>query len=193
MSKQKIILIAALVVIIVVVGIILIVPKGEEGVPEGEESEGTPAAGPGKLPGEEPGPVAEPGEEPIEGEEPGEEALPAEPEWQRPEEPMSSPPLEIAEIPEETIELGVTAQGFSPSSFEIEKGKEVTLSVTSRDQWTHVFKFKDPSLAEVAIGLAPGETRAITFYTPSEKGEYEFFCDVPGHEGRGEKGVMIVK
>ena len=183
MSKQKIILIAVAIVVIVVVGIVLSIPKGEEGIPEGEEGEETPAAGPGKLPGEEPGPVAEPGEE----------ALLAEPEWQRPEEPMSSPPLETGEIPEQAIELGITAQGFSPSSFEIKKGEKITLSVTSRDQWTHVFKFKDPSLAEVAIGLAPGETRVITFYAPSEKGEYEFFCDVPGHEGRGEKGVMIVK
>lgn len=106
---------------------------------------------------------------------------------------MSSPPLEEKEVPKEAVELGVTAQGFSPTSLEVGKGKDVTLSVSSKDQWTHVFKFKDPLLAEVAVGIAPGETRAITFFAPSEKGEYEFFCDVPGHEGRGEKGVMIVK
>lgn len=192
MSKQKIILIAVAIIVIVVVGIVLSIPKGEKGVEKGEGEE-TPAAGPGKLPGGEPGPVAEPGEEPIKGEEPG-EALPVGPEWQRPEEPMSSPPLEEEEIPKKAVKLVVTAQGFSPDRFEVKKGEEVTLSVTSGDQWTHVFKFKDPSLAAtVAVGVAPGETRAITFFAPSEKGEYEFFCDVPGHEGRGEKGVMIVK
>jgi uncharacterized cupredoxin-like copper-binding protein len=36
------------------------------------------------------------------------------------------------------------------------------------------------------------ETRAITFQAP-EPGEYEFYCDVPGHEARGEVGTMIVE
>lgn len=113
--------------------------------------------------------------------------------WQNPEEPESSLPLEEKGIPEEAVKMGVTAQGFSPSSFEVRKGEKIFLAVTSQDEWTHVLKFKDESLVEVAVGVASGETRAITFYAPSESGEYEFFCDVPGHEDRGEKGKMIVK
>lgn len=113
--------------------------------------------------------------------------------WQNPEKPESSLPLEEKGIPEEAVKMGVTAQGFSPSSFEVRKGEKIFLAVTSQDEWTHVFKFKDESLVKVAVGVAPGETRAITFYAPSESGEYEFFCDVPGHEARGEKGKMIVK
>lgn len=113
--------------------------------------------------------------------------------WENPEKPMQSWPLEKSEIPKEAIKIGVTAEGFSLSSFEVKKGEEVVLSVTSRDEWIHIFKFKDSSLAEIAMGLAPGETRAITFYAPSEPGEYPFLCDMPVHEKRGEKGVMIVK
>ena len=33
------------------------------------------------------------------------------------------------------------------------------------------------SLAEVAVGVGFGEVKAITFYAPSESGEYEFYCD----------------
>jgi uncharacterized cupredoxin-like copper-binding protein len=66
------------------------------------------------------------------------------------------------------------------------------MSVSSSDDSTHIFKFKDDALKAVAVGIAPGETRAITFQTPGP-GEYEFYCDVPGHEGRGEAGIMIVE
>lgn len=113
--------------------------------------------------------------------------------WQNPEKPESSLPMEEKDIPEQAVRIDVTAQGFSPSSFEVEKGEKVVLAVTSQDKWDHVFKFKDESLAEVAVGVGFDEVKAITFYAPSEPGEYEFYCDVPGHESRGEKGKIIVK
>ena len=113
--------------------------------------------------------------------------------WENPEKPEQSWPLQEDQIPEEAIRIGVTAQGFSPSNFEVKKGEEIVLSVTSQDRWSHIFKFKDLSLDKVAVAVASGEIRAITFYAPSEPGEYPFFCDIPGHENRGEKGVMVVK
>ena len=85
-----------------------------------------------------------------------------------------------------------SAEGFKPSTFEVKAGQLVTMSLTSVDKMTHVLLFDDPSLAAVAIGVGPDETRAITFNAP-KAGEYAFHCDVPGHAARGEKGVMIVK
>ena len=168
MSKQKIILF--LVIIVVLVGIVFLAIldfwKPAEPGPAGE-----------KVP-----------------EEAGGGFLPIEPvDWENPDKPMSSAPLKEAEIPEQAIKIGISAEGFKPSTFEIKKGETIVLVVTSQDEWTHIFKFEDENLAEVAVGVGPGETRAITFYAPSEIGEYDFFCDVPGHEGRGEKGKMIVK
>lgn len=166
-SKQKIFAFIAAIVIIIIGGVILIIQK------EKKEEEAP----------EEPIPIEE-----LSG------ILPLEPiDWENPEKPMQSWPLEEIEIPEEAIKIGVTAEGFSPSSFEVKKGKEIVLAVTSQDRWVHIFKFKDSSLDRVAVGVMPDETRAITFYAPSEPGEYPFFCDVPGHEYHGEKGVMIVK
>ena len=112
--------------------------------------------------------------------------------WQDPKNPESSLPLEEKDIPKETIRIRVSSYGFSPNSFRVKKGEQIFLSVTSEDDQTHIFKFKDPSLSDVAIGVSSKETRAITFYAPSKSGEYEYFCDVPGHEARGEKGKMIV-
>jgi len=108
-----------------------------------------------------------------------------------PDAPKQSRSLSDAEVPETAIQLTVSASGFSPNEFDVKSGDVVTLSVTSADR-THVFKFDDASLQGVAIGVAGNETRAITFKAPV-KGDYTFYCDVPGHRGRGETGVMHVK
>ncbi len=113
--------------------------------------------------------------------------------WKSAANPSQSSPLEQSEVPKEAIEISITEKGITPASFEVKAGKEATLSVSSADQWTHIFKFKDKVLEEVAVGVGPKETRAITFLAPKEKGEYEYYCDVPGHIERGEKGKMIVK
>lgn len=110
-----------------------------------------------------------------------------------PDAPQQTPPMPKAELPSSAIKLDVLATGFSPSSFEVKAGAPTTLSVTSADDSTHVFMFDDNALQAVAIGVGPGETRAITFNAPATSGEYTFRCDVPGHSMRGEVGKMIVK
>ncbi|MBI1888421.1 MAG: cupredoxin domain-containing protein [Candidatus Spechtbacteria bacterium] len=117
--------------------------------------------------------------------------LPAD--WTNPEAPAQSLPLEEKDVPNGAIKLQVTAQGFSPNTFTVKAGEKVTLAAKSADQWVHTFVFDDPKLTDVSLGLASGETRGITFFAPKKKGEYKFFCNVPGHRGRGEEGVMIVK
>jgi len=108
-----------------------------------------------------------------------------------PDAPKQSRSLDEGEIPSEAVQLTVTAAGFIPNEFTVNTGQVVTLSLTSGDK-THVFKFDDAGLQAVAIGVAGNETRAITFNAPVA-GDYTFYCDVPGHRGRGETGVMHVK
>lgn len=113
-----------------------------------------------------------------------------------PEAPQQSAPITpetLKELPKEAIKLTVSPSGFKPADFSVDAGSVVTLSVTSDEAQTHVFKFEDPSLSAVAVGIGPSETRAITFNAPEKKGDYIFFCDVPGHRGRGETGKMTVK
>ena len=108
-----------------------------------------------------------------------------------PKAPKQSRALKDGEVPESAVQLNVSSSGFDPNEFTVNANSPVTLSVTSTDR-THVFKFDDAELKGVAIGIAGGETRAITFQAPLS-GDYSFFCDVPGHRGRGETGVMHVK
>jgi len=180
MKKENITWAIIIAIIIIGVGGYLVLNPAPE-TPTG------PASGPG---GEEP--AGEPGE-PMG---PGGEEGPVEPEvpqWQDPVEPESSAPMELGDVPVEALKITMTAEGISPSTFEVKKGAKVMISVTSGDKWTHVFKFRDESLAEAAVGVAPNETRVITFYAPSSSGEYEYYCDLPGHASRGEVGTMIVK
>lgn len=110
-----------------------------------------------------------------------------------PEAPQQTAPISKAQLPNTALKMDLSAAGFSPSSVSAKAGAPVTLSITSADSLTHVFMFNDASLAAVAIGVGPGETRAITFNAPEKAGEYTFRCDVPGHSGRGEVGKLIVK
>ena len=110
-----------------------------------------------------------------------------------PDAPKQTPPVAVTELPSSVLKLAVSAAGWNPKEISAKAGSAVTIAITSDDDYTHVFMFDDPSLAAVAVGVSPRETRAITFNAPSEKGEYTFHCDVPGHAGRGETGKMIVK
>jgi plastocyanin len=109
-----------------------------------------------------------------------------------PQAPQQSNPVPIKDLPPSTIKLTVTASGFSPSSFTVKAGAAVTVSVASGDDQTHVFMMDDPALSALAVGVGPGENRAITFNAP-KPGTYNFHCDVPGHAGRGETGKIIVE
>lgn len=97
------------------------------------------------------------------------------------------------ELPDSVIKLAISANGWDPAEFSVKAGAPVTIAITSADNFTHVFMFDDKALSAVAVGVSPRETRAITFNSPTEVGEYAFHCDVPGHTSRGEVGKMIVK
>lgn len=109
-----------------------------------------------------------------------------------PENPQQSSPVTESDIPSGTVRISIGSFTFTPSRFTVRAGSVVELAIASEDR-THVFKFNDPSLANVAVGVGPLETRLITFYAPSTPGEYGFYCDVPGHRVGGETGVMVVQ
>lgn len=44
---------------------------------------------------------------------------------------------------------------------------------------------------DLHVSVQPGKTGRLEF-TPTEKGQYEFFCTVPGHKDAGMKGTLAV-
>ncbi|MFA5871007.1 MAG: cupredoxin domain-containing protein [Candidatus Paceibacterota bacterium] len=111
-----------------------------------------------------------------------------------PEAPQESLPItDKSSISQDKIDIKVSSEGISPKEFRVKANAVTNLLVSSGDQFTHLFKFQDPSLSAIAVGIGPGDpTRLITFNAPL-KGEYQYLCDVPGHAGRGESGKMIVE
>jgi plastocyanin len=64
---------------------------------------------------------------------------------------------------------------------------EVTLLEEGNQQHTFVIRNVDGKLA-----VTPSEKSASGVFD-LKPGEYEFYCDIPGHEGQGMKGTLVVK
>ncbi len=110
-----------------------------------------------------------------------------------PPAPLVSDPLNMEDLSQEVARIELSEGNISPDKLEVSVGEALTLAISATDASRHVFRFEDPSLAAINVSLQPGETRAITFNAPSEPGEYAFFCDIPGHAARGERGIMLVQ
>ncbi|MFZ4648215.1 MAG: cupredoxin domain-containing protein [Patescibacteria group bacterium] len=110
-----------------------------------------------------------------------------------PEAPRQTLPVDAKNLSKDVIQIGASTSGFSPKTFTVAAGKSLTISLSSVDGYSHVMVFDDVSLQSVAMGVAPSETRAISFNAPTKAGTYAFSCTVPGHKSRGEVGAMIVK
>jgi len=102
-----------------------------------------------------------------------------------PEAPKQTAALSEDQLPQSVIKLKASAAGWDPKVFTVKSGAPITLGITSLDA-THIFKFSDPALSAVAVGLSAGETRAITFNAPETVGEYSFYCDVPATRDAGK-------
>ncbi len=57
--------------------------------------------------------------------------------------------------------------------------------------------FIDPDTREEVLAvtgmLGPGEVSKVTFFAPTEPGEYPYVCTFPGHLAAGMKGIMSVQ
>ncbi len=111
-----------------------------------------------------------------------------------PNTPQAPKPVLVdkAQLTKQVIKLEVGGGKITPNTFTVPTGAPVSLAVSSSDSQVHVFIFTNSAVGAIAMGVGPGETKAITFNAPAA-GEYVFRCDVPGHSASGEVGKMIVK
>lgn len=100
--------------------------------------------------------------------------------------------IDKKDLPKEVLNLEIGNGKITPSSFSVKSGDLISLAVTSVDDQTHVFIFTDQAVGAIAMGISPGQTKAINFNAPAP-GEYSFDCEIPIHKDAGEVGKMIVK
>jgi uncharacterized cupredoxin-like copper-binding protein len=106
-----------------------------------------------------------------------------------------------------TLNVTTTDKGYDSPTYTVPAGVEVTLNMTNNGVLEHEFailklgehvtppfgpKDEDKILWELD-GVAAGTTKSDTFTAPTEPGEYDVICGVPGHIELGMTATLIVK
>lgn len=118
-------------------------------------------------------------------------------------------------IPKAELTLVATDLAFDKDRFEVMVGQPVKLTLQNEGALEHDFSIMEiPHTGEVMseemeggaehdmsnMAMEPevhvlspaGGSHSVEF-TPSQAGEYEFFCTVQGHKEAGMRGVLVVK
>ena len=88
---------------------------------------------------------------------------------------------------EEEIEIASHDIYFEPKDVTIPADTDVTIVLPNQGVIPHNFSI---DALGVSVDLAPGATEETVINAPV--GEYEFYCDVPGHKEAGMVGTLIV-
>lgn len=106
-----------------------------------------------------------------------------------------------------TLNVTATDTGYDSKTYTVPAGAEVTLNLTNTGAIEHEFailklgehvtppfgeKDEDKILWELD-GVQPGTSKSDTFTAPTEPGEYDVICGIPGHIELGMVATLIVK
>jgi uncharacterized cupredoxin-like copper-binding protein len=110
-----------------------------------------------------------------------------------------------ASVPTTEIDLTVTDFQFSPNSFTVPAGENITIHLGNSGAVVHSFiimnpgqtagsEFGNEDLPNVywKMEIPPGNDSSTMFTAPEEPGEYEIVCSIPGHIQAGMVGRLIV-
>lgn len=88
---------------------------------------------------------------------------------------------------------------FSVSEIKVKAGEPVTIVFKNSDSQLHDITVDNIKVqvngqdqTGIHVAADAGAEAEITF-TPTEAGEYEFYCSVPGHKAAGMVGKLIVE
>ena len=76
---------------------------------------------------------------------------------------------------------------FDPAEVTIPADTDVTISLPNEGVTPHNFSI---DALGIDVDIAPGATEEVVINAPA--GEYEFYCNVPGHKAAGMVGTLIV-
>lgn len=77
---------------------------------------------------------------------------------------------------------------FEPATAEIAADTDATFTLPNEGMAPHNFSI---DALNISVDIAPGATETVTVNAPV--GEYEFYCNVPGHKEAGMVGKLTVK
>lgn len=106
-----------------------------------------------------------------------------------------------------TLSVTATDTGYDSTTYTVPAGAEVTVQMRNDGALQHEFailklgdhvtppfgeKDEDKILWELD-GVDAGTTKSGTFTAPTQPGEYDVICGIPGHIEKGMKATLIVK
>lgn len=106
-----------------------------------------------------------------------------------------------------TLNVTATDTGYDSMTYTVPAGAEVTLNLTNNGAIEHEYailkkgehvtppfgdKDEDKIFWELD-GVDSGQTKSDTFTAPTEPGEYDVICGIPGHIEMGMVATLIVK
>ncbi|MGH2614538.1 MAG: cupredoxin domain-containing protein, partial [Thermomicrobiales bacterium] len=77
---------------------------------------------------------------------------------------------------------------FDPKEIDVPSDTEVTILLPNEGVTPHNFSI---DALDISVDIAAGETKEITFTAP--EGEYEYYCNVPGHKEAGMVGTLVAR
>lgn len=85
------------------------------------------------------------------------------------------------------IDVTLTENGdgtfaIEPAAVTVARGEPVRFQVKNSGRADHEFESDDAHIEEILV--PPGKTRAVT-WTPKDVGDFEIYCDLPGHKAGG--------
>lgn len=100
--------------------------------------------------------------------------------------PAQTPVAPPAVVEEGQTGLSAFNFGYNPGSLSANVGETINLSITS--DGTHTFTINELGVDQ---RLSKGNNN-VTF-TPDKAGNFEYFCNIPGHKEKGMVGNLNVK
>ncbi len=91
-----------------------------------------------------------------------------------------------------SVEIVATDFAFDLPQFRVDAGQPLEITLRNAGVAIHNLTFKDAPYSSFKVELNAGQrdTASITF---TEPGEYDFYCDIPGHENLGMSGTVYVE
>lgn len=81
----------------------------------------------------------------------------------------------------QNAEIDVTSRGYTPNYLKVKKGKQVTLTLRSKDAYSCASAFRIPTLG-ISVNLKANDTQTVKF-TPDKVGKIIFACSMGMYRG----------
>lgn len=79
------------------------------------------------------------------------------------------------------IQIEMTNYKLAPATVEVKAGETVQFVLTNKSDTEHEFESDGGKFEEILVPA--GKSRKVGWTAPNKAGEYEFECDMAGHDG----------